>query len=68
MLDFCGGKKRQDMRGMTIKRSYELQDRFKIFSGDRYIPTGDNAVFDIISGNLLIRSKQMDRRIFELVG
>ena len=55
------------MRGMTIKRSYKLQNRFKIFSGDRYIPTGDNAVFDIISGNLLIRSKQMDRRILELV-
>ena len=40
MLDFCGGKKRQDMRGMTIKRSYKLQNRFKIFSGDRLHPNG----------------------------
>ena len=58
MFDLCGRKKRQDMCGMTIERSYKLQHRMEIFSGDCHIPTGDNAVFDIIGGNLLVRGQQ----------
>ena len=44
MFDLCGRKKRQDMCGMTIERSYKLQHRMEIFSGDCHIPTGDNAL------------------------
>ena len=52
---------------MTIERSYKLQHRMEIFSGDCHIPTGDNAVFDIIDGNLLVRSQQRGGRILELI-
>ena len=52
---------------MTIERSYKLQHRREIFSGDCHIPTGDNAVFDIIGSNLLVRSQQRGGRTYELV-
>ena len=45
------------MRGMLIEWFHKVQHSLKIFGSDRHIPTGNDTVFDIISGDFLVRCK-----------
>ena len=66
--DFCGRKERKYMHGMAVEGLGKLEHRFEITRSDLDIPAGDDAVFDIVIGNLLVRSQERGRRCLELIG
>ena len=56
------------MRGMPIERLYKPKNSFKVFRSDSYIPTGNNAVLDVICGNFLVRNGSVSVRTLKLIG
>ena len=56
------------MHGMAVEGLGKLEHRFEITRSDLDIPAGDDAVFDIVIGNLLVRSQERGRRCLELIG
>lgn len=58
-VDFGRRKERQDMRRVTIERSDQTQYSLEIVGINRYIPTGDNIIFDIVGRHCLVRGERM---------
>lgn len=53
---------------MPIERLYKPKNSFKVFRSDSYIPTGNNAVLDVICGNFLVRNGSVSVRTLKLIG